>query len=95
MLEPRRLAAVSAARWMAQRLGEPIGQILGHTIRFESRVSGKTRVEAVTEALIRQEMEGRIEFFRRVSWDKREGRIVSALEERLGSSGKQDRPGGP
>ena len=29
MLEPRRLAAVSAARWMARNLGEEVGQRVG------------------------------------------------------------------
>ena len=51
VLEPRRLAAVSAARWMAQTLGEPIGRTLGYSIRFESRTSEKTRIEVVTEGI--------------------------------------------
>ncbi|HMK64884.1 MAG TPA: DEAD/DEAH box helicase, partial [Thermodesulfobacteriota bacterium] len=51
MLEPRRLAAVSAARWMAQELGEKIGQTLGYTIRFDRRVSEQTRIEVVTEGI--------------------------------------------
>ena len=45
MLEPRRIAAVSAARWMAKTLGEEIGKTMGYSIRFESRVSEKTRIE--------------------------------------------------
>ena len=45
MLEPRRIAAVSAARWMAKTLGEEIGGTMGYSIRFESRVSEKTRIE--------------------------------------------------
>ncbi|MGE5253156.1 MAG: ATP-dependent helicase HrpB [Planctomycetaceae bacterium] len=52
MLEPRRLAAVSAARWMAKTLGEEIGQTLGYSIRFDSRVSEKTRIEVVTEGIL-------------------------------------------
>jgi ATP-dependent helicase HrpB len=52
MLEPRRLAAVSAARWMARELGEKIGQTLGYSIRFDSRVTGKTRIEVVTEGIL-------------------------------------------
>src|SRR4030042_4281731 len=52
MLEPRRLAAVSAARWMAKTLGEEIGKTMGYSIRFESRVSGKTRIEVVTEGIL-------------------------------------------
>ena len=52
MLEPRRIAAVSAARWMAKMLGEEIGQTLGYSIRFDSRVSLQTRIEVVTEGVL-------------------------------------------
>ena len=52
MLEPRRIAAVSAARWMAKTLGEEIGQTLGYSIRFDSRVSKSTRIEVMTEGIL-------------------------------------------
>ncbi len=52
MLEPRRIAAVSAARWMAKTLGEEIGQTLGYSIRFDSRISKQTRIEVVTEGIL-------------------------------------------
>lgn len=52
MLEPRRLAAVSAARWMARRLGEKIGRTLGYSIRFDNRLTDKTRIEVVTEGIL-------------------------------------------
>ncbi len=52
MLEPRRLAAVSAARWMARTMGEEPGQTVGYTIRFDSRLSVRTRVEVVTEGIL-------------------------------------------
>lgn len=52
MLEPRRLAAVSAARWMAQILGEEAGETVGYSIRFDSRVSKATRIEVVTEGIL-------------------------------------------
>jgi ATP-dependent helicase HrpB len=52
MLEPRRIAAVSAARWMARSLGEHAGETVGYSIRFESRVSAKTRIEAATEGIL-------------------------------------------
>ncbi len=57
VLEPRRLAAVSAARWMARTLGEEIGQTLGYSIRFDSRVSGQTRVEVVTEGILTRRLQ--------------------------------------
>ena len=52
MLEPRRIAAVSAARWMARTLGEEAGGTVGYTIRFDSRTSAKTRIEVVTEGIL-------------------------------------------
>ncbi|NTU42095.1 MAG: ATP-dependent helicase HrpB [Nitrospirales bacterium] len=52
MLEPRRIAAVSAARWMAKSLGEEVGGTVGYTIRFDSRVSERTRIEVVTEGVL-------------------------------------------
>jgi ATP-dependent helicase HrpB len=52
MLEPRRIAAVSAARWMAHLLGEQVGETVGYTIRFDSRVSKATRIEVVTEGIL-------------------------------------------
>lgn len=52
MLEPRRIAAVSAARWMARTLGEEAGGTVGYAIRFDSRSSAKTRIEVVTEGIL-------------------------------------------
>jgi len=52
VLEPRRIAAVSAARWMAKTLGEEVGHTLGYSIRFDSRVSERTRIEIVTEGIL-------------------------------------------
>lgn len=52
MLEPRRIAAVSAARWMAKTLGQKAGETVGYAIRFESRVSSLTRIEVVTEGIL-------------------------------------------
>ena len=52
LVEPRRIAAVSAARWMAKSLGEEIGQTLGYSIRFDSRTSRRTRIEVVTEGIL-------------------------------------------
>lgn len=57
MLEPRRIAAVSAARWMAKTLGEEAGRTVGYTIRFESRVSKSTRIEVVTEGILTRRMQ--------------------------------------
>ncbi|MBI3135415.1 MAG: ATP-dependent helicase HrpB [Bacteroidetes bacterium] len=52
MLEPRRLAAKTVAMRMADLLNESVGETVGYRIRFESRVSAKTRIEVVTEGIL-------------------------------------------
>ncbi|MDE9449645.1 ATP-dependent helicase HrpB [Aliiroseovarius sp. Z3] len=52
MLEPRRLAARTAAERMAQTLGEPVGETIGYRIRGEAKVSAATRIEVVTEGIL-------------------------------------------
>jgi ATP-dependent helicase HrpB len=57
MLEPRRIAAVSAARWMAQSLNEEAGGTIGYTIRFDTKKSAKTRIEVVTEGVLTRRLQ--------------------------------------
>ncbi|WP_460274264.1 ATP-dependent helicase HrpB [Celeribacter sp. ULVN23_4] len=52
MLEPRRLAARSAAERMAETLGERAGETVGYRIRGEAKVSKATRIEVVTEGIL-------------------------------------------
>ena len=52
MLEPRRVAARAAASFMAKQLGESIGDTVGYRIRFDNKVSARTRVEVVTEGIL-------------------------------------------
>ena len=52
MLEPRRVAARSAAGFMARQLGEEVGGTVGYRIRFENRTSARTRIEVVTEGIL-------------------------------------------
>ncbi|MDQ6735585.1 MAG: ATP-dependent helicase HrpB [Nitrospirota bacterium] len=52
MLEPRRLAARAAAHRMASVRGEAVGETVGYRIRFETKVSAKTRIEVVTEGIL-------------------------------------------
>lgn len=52
MLEPRRLAARSVAMRMAQLLNEEVGETVGYRVRFENKVSAKTRIEVVTEGIL-------------------------------------------
>src|SRR6185503_1121354 len=48
VLEPRRIAARAAADRMAKTLDERVGDTVGLRVRFGSKVSSKTRIEAVT-----------------------------------------------
>ena len=52
MLEPRRIAARAVAGRMAQLLGEPVGRTVGFRTRLETRVSRDTRIEVVTEGIL-------------------------------------------
>ncbi|MEN8803497.1 MAG: ATP-dependent helicase HrpB, partial [Thiogranum sp.] len=52
MLEPRRLAARTAARFMAHCLGEQVGNTVGYRIRLDTRVGASTRIEVVTEGVL-------------------------------------------
>ncbi len=52
MLEPRRVAARAAAGFMAKQRGETAGETVGYRIRFENRVSSRTRIEVVTEGIL-------------------------------------------
>ncbi len=52
MLEPRRIAARTAARRMAFEYGQRVGQLVGYRVRFEESVSRETRILVVTEGLL-------------------------------------------
>lgn len=51
VLEPRRLAARAAARFVARERGEMPGETIGYRVRLETRVSDRTRVEFITEGI--------------------------------------------
>jgi ATP-dependent helicase HrpB len=52
MLEPRRIAARAAARFMAASLGERVGGTVGYRVRLDNKTGPKTRVEVVTEGVL-------------------------------------------
>jgi len=52
MLEPRRLAARAAARFMAHSLDERVGETVGYRVRLDSKVGVNTRIEVVTEGIL-------------------------------------------
>jgi ATP-dependent helicase HrpB len=57
MLEPRRLAARAAARFMAAQRGEAVGETVGFRVRLESKVSARTRIEVVTEGILTRRLQ--------------------------------------
>ena len=57
MLEPRRLAASNAARFMARQLNEEVGQTVGYRIRYQHVVSSATRIEVVTEGILTRRLQ--------------------------------------
>ena len=52
MLEPRRIAARSAASYMASSLGEVVGETIGYRVRMDSKIGQNTRIEVVTEGIM-------------------------------------------
>ncbi len=56
MLEPRRLAARSAACYMARQAGEDVGRTIGYHVRLDRKVSRSTRIEIITEGILIQRL---------------------------------------
>ncbi len=52
MLEPRRLAARTIAARMSTLIDDEIGKTIGYRVRFDNRVSAKTKIEVVTEGIL-------------------------------------------
>lgn len=52
VLEPRRLAARQIAERMASLLDESVGETVGYRMRFETKVSPRTRLEVITEGIL-------------------------------------------
>ncbi len=57
MLEPRRVATRAAARWMANTLGEEVGQTVGYVTRDDRRTGPATRLEVVTEGILTRRLQ--------------------------------------
>lgn len=52
LLEPRRLAARSAARRIADERRTKLGQEIGYQVRFDKKISAQTRLQAITPGLL-------------------------------------------
>lgn len=53
--QPRRVAAESVAKRVAQEVGCPLGQEVGYTIRFDDRTSPATRIKYMTDGMLQRE----------------------------------------
>ena len=52
MLEPRRIAARLAARFVAAERGEAVGETVGYQVRFEEVAGPRTRLRFLTEGVL-------------------------------------------
>lgn len=52
MVEPRRLAARSAARYMASILGQQTGETVGYRVKRDTSVGANTQIEVITEGIL-------------------------------------------
>ncbi len=54
LLQPRRLAVKNIALFLAEKLGEQIGETIGYRLRNEAKVSKQTQLEVITEGILTQ-----------------------------------------
>ncbi|HWU77437.1 MAG TPA: ATP-dependent RNA helicase HrpA [Rhodanobacter sp.] len=56
--QPRRLAARSVARRVAEELDTPLGEIVGFQVRFNDQVSGRSLIKFMTDGILLAETQG-------------------------------------
>ena len=57
MLEPRRLAASAIADRLSDLLGEETGETVGYRLHLDSKISARTRLEVITEAILTRRLQ--------------------------------------
>jgi len=57
MTEPRRIAATSVSRRIAEELGEPLGRNVGYKIRFDEQRGRYSAVKVMTDGILLMEMQ--------------------------------------
>ncbi|HUR27496.1 MAG TPA: helicase-related protein, partial [Planctomycetota bacterium] len=57
VLQPRRIAARTAAARIAEEHGDSVGGFAGYQVRFDSRVGPRTRVRVITEGILTRELQ--------------------------------------
>ncbi|QJE94977.1 ATP-dependent RNA helicase HrpA [Luteolibacter luteus] len=56
--QPRRIAAASVARRVAEELKGPLGGFVGYQVRFEDKTSKETRIKFMTDGILLAETQG-------------------------------------
>jgi ATP-dependent helicase HrpA len=56
--QPRRIAAASVSRRVAEELKVPLGGLVGYQVRFEERLSTATRIKFMTDGILLAETQG-------------------------------------
>ena len=56
--QPRRIAAVSVAKRVAEELAVPLGGFVGYQVRFDDRTSRETRIKFMTDGILLAETQG-------------------------------------
>lgn len=55
--QPRRIAATSLARYVADQCKTPLGSFVGYKVRFNERVSQDTKIKFMTDGVLLRELE--------------------------------------
>jgi ATP-dependent helicase HrpB len=97
VLEPRRIAARMAARFVATERGEPVGETVGYQVRFEEVAGPRTRVRFLTEGVLTRRLlsDPRLSRVSSVVLDefherRQEGDLALALLRRLQKGSRPD-----
>lgn len=56
--QPRRIAAASVAKRVAEELHVPLGDFVGYQVRFEDKTSRETRIKFMTDGILLAETQG-------------------------------------
>ena len=58
--QPRRLAATSVAKRIADELNSPLGEVVGYKVRFQDRLQPGASVKLMTDGILLAETQGEI-----------------------------------
>ena len=62
--QPRRIAAVTVAKRVAEELAVPLGDFVGYQVRFDDRTSRETRIKFMTDGILLAETQGDVDLKR-------------------------------